>query len=169
VGGLCIPLTLNKCTPDTSTRASSLSPSPIYTLLVPGNRIYIVNSPSLVASVDRNSKAISFDPYVVQFAKRIAAPSPEGLAAIAANLDEDARCVSSALAPGEHLDRTTDAVLESVCNLLLWDHGIAEEVKGGTFDLFLWIRRLVTKASTDGIYGVRENPFMDPKVENGFW
>jgi hypothetical protein len=161
----------------TFNHSSSFS-KPIYTLLLPGAQVYIVNSPHLVAAVDRNAKHISFAPYVVQFAKRILIPSLEGLDALAANIKEDdgawgcrpetLEVMHAALVPGEDLNRTTRALLESIDKFLSSDD-ISPDSHTQPIQLFSWVRRLVTIASTDAIYGSKANPFLDPKVEAGFW
>lgn len=126
----------------------------------------------LAAAVDRHSKTVSFAPFVVQFAKRILIPSKEGLEALSGVAKENGvrgcraetlKVMHTALAPGESLDRTTQDMLNSVSRLL---HciDITED-----FDLFAWIKKLVTRASTDAIYGTSKNPFQDPAVEAGFW
>jgi len=155
------------------TKISSHVQHQVYTLPVPGNRIYVVNSPKIVAGVDRNSKNISFAPYVVQFAKRILTPSAEGLHTLSEKLDDDnAPCcrnetlkvMHASLAPGKDLDETVLAVFQSTVKLLSSD-----AVPNDTLELFSWTRKLVTRASTDAIYGNKENPFQDPQVEAGFW
>ena len=149
---------------------------PIYTLRVPRNKIYIVNSPRLVAAVDRHAKSVSFAPYVVEFAKRILVPSANGLEALKANLDEESsawgcrpetlHAMHTALTPGEDLDCTTQVMLDSVSSLL---DSVYTITNNEDFHLFLWARKLVTRASTDAIYGASKNPFQDPAVEAGFW
>ena len=143
---------------------------------MPRNKIYIVNSPSLVAAVDHHSKSVSFSPYVVEFAKRILIPSQPGLEALRANLDEESgawgcraetlKAMRLALAPGEDLDRTTQVMLDSVSSLL---DSVQTIANNDHFHLFSWARKVVTQASTDAIYGASKNPFRDPTVEGGFW
>jgi hypothetical protein len=36
-------------------------------------------------------------------------------------------------------------------------------------NLFDWIRKSVTRASTDAIYGRESNPFKQSEVYDGFW
>lgn len=132
-----------------------------------------MNSPSLAAAVDRHAKAISFSPYVVQFAKRLLLPSKAALATLAADLQEEngeygcrpetLKAMHLALAPGNSLSRTTQDFLDSMT-------GVLESLPtGAEFDLFSWVRKIMTRASTDAIFGARQNPFQDPAVETGFW
>lgn len=132
-----------------------------------------------MSAIDRHAKSISFAPYVVQFAKRILIPSQKSLEALAEDLEEKngahgvrpetLKAMHDALAPGEHLENTTRAMLSSVSRRL--DDVVNAE--GGTearsVSLFAWVRELVTRASTDAIYGAGGNPFRDPAVEKAFW
>ena len=129
-----------------------------------------------MAAVDRHSKTVSFAPYVVEFAKRILLPSAKGLEALKANLHEEhgpwgcrpetLQAMHIALAPGKDLERTTQDMLDSVSRLLESVYTISNHEN---FQLFSWVRKLVTRAGTDAIYGASKNPFQDPAVEAGFW
>ena len=148
---------------------------PIYTLRVPQSQIYVVNSPNLVAAVDRQPKTISFAPYLVQFTKRILVPSEVGVNALADDIHgekgaegcrpETLKAMHITLAPGKDLDESTRVFLAS-CSKLLDNIPTNDD---GTIGLFAFIRRIVTLASTDAIYGPSKNPFLDPAVQNGFW
>ena len=74
------------------------------------------------------------------------------------------KVMHASLAPGKDLDETVLAVFQSTVKLLSSD-----AVPNDTLELFSWTRKLVTRASTDAIYGNKENPFQDPQVEAGFW
>lgn len=143
---------------------------------MPRNKIYIVSSPDLISAVDRRSKTISFAPYVVQFAKRILVPSQHGIDTLGEDLLEEHGAVGlrpetlsimhHSLAPGEDLLKVTRVMLESASWLLQSPEELHED---GKVNLFEWVRQFVTKASTDAIYGAKQNPFQDPAVYNGFW
>ncbi|KAL8778771.1 MAG: hypothetical protein Q9213_007251 [Squamulea squamosa] len=68
----------------------------------------------------------------------------------------------SAIAPGNSLDITTEHFLRSIT-------GFLDPINNRNVGLFSWIRKFVTRASTDAIYGASENPFQDPAVEARFW
>ncbi|KAI0513191.1 cytochrome P450 [Xylaria bambusicola] len=149
---------------------------PIYTLPMPRGKVYIVNSPRLIAAIDRRAKTISFAPYVVQFAKRILAPSQQAISALEEDLlekqgpvglrPETLKVMHDSLAPGGPLEDTTQVMLEGVMGVL---NSMRSSGKCGEIELFDWTRRLVTKASTDAIYGAKFNPFKDEGVYNGLW
>ena len=142
---------------------------------MPFGKIYVVNAPSLVAAADRQAKVISFAPFVVQFTKRLLVPSQAGVDAIAENLLEEKdshglrpetlKAMHHAMAPGPQLDCTTKMFFDSAERLLESAHAVA---RGETFDLFAWTRGLVTRASTDAIYGPK-SPFRDPKIQDALW
>ena len=71
-----------------------------------------------------------------------------------------------ALAPREDLERTTEKDLYSVSRLLESVQTVANQEN---FQLFSWVRKLVTRASTDAVYGASETLFQDPAVETAFW
>ncbi|KND94614.1 25-hydroxycholesterol 7-alpha-hydroxylase, partial [Tolypocladium ophioglossoides CBS 100239] len=148
---------------------------PIFTLGVPGGKIYIVTSPSLVQAIDRRSKRISFAPYVVQFAKRILIPSQRGIETLKENIfqengpvglrSETLRVMHDTLAPSEYLDSMTKAMLKSLAG----HFGTRIHGEGEVVDLFGWTRNFVTRASTDPVYGTEKNPIRDPAVSRAIW
>ena len=143
---------------------------------MPWSKIYVVNSPSLVAAVDRQPKTISFAPYLVQFAKRILVPSDAAINILTDDIHGDKgpvgcrpetlKAMHVTLAPGEDLDAATKAFLASISRML---DPIQTDSKDGTIGLFALTRKLITQASTDAIYGPSKNPFHESAVESGFW
>ena len=129
-----------------------------------------------MAAVDRHSKAISFGPYVVEFAKRILVPSAKALETLRGKSqdgkgtsecrEETLEVMHAALAPGIDLERTTQHMVQSTSQLL--DCPFSTQGRAD-FELFSWARKLVTRASTDAIYGAAHNPFQDSAIESGFW
>jgi hypothetical protein len=111
-------------------------------------------------AVDRHIKTVSFAPYVVQFAKRILLPSKEGLDALTVDYHEEnvscglqpetLRAMHAALALGKDLDCTTQNILKDVSRLL---NSVGTISKNESFDLFSWVKRVISRASTDAIYG----------------
>ncbi|KAI0002684.1 hypothetical protein F4779DRAFT_126832 [Xylariaceae sp. FL0662B] len=109
---------------------------PIYTLSVSRSKIYIVNSPTLIAAIDRRSKAISFAPYVVQFDKRILNPSHHAIEALREDLFEEkgpvglhpktVKFMHDSLAPGNHFQAITQVMLKAVTNWMGSAHTIED-------------------------------------------
>ncbi|KAI1840431.1 hypothetical protein JX266_013358 [Neoarthrinium moseri] len=139
------------------------------------SKIYLVNTPSLIASVDCHSDTISFAPYVVQFAKRILEPSRHALDPLANDLlesngpmelrRETLKVIHDTLAPGKHLRAMTQAMLAAVVSHTKFQ----DAIEGDTMQLFDWTRKIVIRASPDDIYGAEKNPYQDDLVYNGFW
>lgn len=69
-------------------------------------------------------------------------------------------------APGDSLDHMSQVMLQSVCYLL---NSLCSFSDCETVDMFSWVQRSITRASTDTIYGPSKNPFRDQEVEDGFW
>ena len=163
----------------TAIYSSKFPDSPIYTLQVPRSKIYIVTSPSLVSAIDRHAKTISFAPYVFQFVKRVLLPTQICLDALANEMEEKTRkmhggrldsleVMHDALGPGDDLEKITKAMLASMSQRL--DSVARAGMQGdGCINLFGWVRELVTRSSTDAIYGTNHNPFRDPEVVKAFW
>ncbi|KAI1654485.1 cytochrome P450 [Daldinia decipiens] len=138
--------------------------------------MYIVTSPSLVTACDRRAKVVSFEPYVVEFAKRILVASQPSIDLLAEDIlgEKGAstlragtmRAMHNTLMPSESLTEITQAMLKDVSSSL--DLKI-ESSTPKEIHLFDWIRRFVTAASTNAVYGPENNPMKDHEVYDGFW
>ncbi|KAF2846618.1 cytochrome P450 [Plenodomus tracheiphilus IPT5] len=153
---------------------SNETTAPIFTMRVPGGKIYVVKSPRLASQVDRNTKDISFSPYVMMFAERILASSKEGLKALSVNLRDDARegCLAESrkvmhdtMSPGEDL-----AILAKDIATHMWPHlaSLERVPNGGKVQMHEWLRHVVCLSSTDAVWGPK-SPFQDPVFEQSFW
>ena len=135
-------------------------------------KVYVVISPDLITAVNRNSKALAFNPFIAQLGKRITGHSDATSQIVQHNLNgEDGPGyvievhdgLVAALSPGRDLEHMTEAMLIEATRLL--DIlGTENEV-----ELFGWIRHTVTMCSTQAIYGPA-NPFnQDPAFVGLFW
>jgi hypothetical protein len=133
-----------------------------------------VSSPELVQKVDHNSRAISFDPFVVLFLHRIIAPSDEAMHIVSQNLEgkgpagfrqETMKTIHHNVAVGENVEHLTRGMLRSLIPQLQRTNGTQAFDR---VDLFKWVKRVVSRASTDGIYGPY-NPFHDDEIAESFW
>lgn len=87
-----------------------------------------MNSLDLVIATERESRRISFAPYVVQFAKRILHPSQQALDALKENLDgyngesgyrsQIIKAMRLSMAPGTALDRMSQVMLRASAILM---------------------------------------------------
>ncbi|KAK8066882.1 hypothetical protein PG997_013629 [Apiospora hydei] len=147
---------------------------PIFALHMPRAKMYVVTSPSLVAVCDRRSRAVSFVPYVLEFAKRILLTSPHGMEMLSEDIHEESRSglrpetlkvIHKSLMPGDSLEAMAKDTVEQVSAFLESPVGLGDE-KG--VPLFLWVREFFSIASTNVMYGP-ENPLLDPELMDGFW
>ncbi|KAF4622730.1 hypothetical protein G7Y89_g14296 [Cudoniella acicularis] len=158
---------------------------PIYTLRLPGSRIYVINSPSLASVVQRQKRVIAFEPIPAQAAARMMGVSKAGVEVISRNCTTDEsyfgtflRATYPALAPGNGLEAMNRAAVEvlavSMERLERWEGEgeikveIKEKIKVTEVDLWDWVRHEVLMATTEAIYGP-DNPFRDPANERAWY
>ena len=135
-------------------------------------KVYIVTSPDLISAVNRNSKALAFNPFIAQLGKRITGHDEHTSQIVQHNLNgeqgpgyvtEVHDGLVAALAPGKDLEDMTGAFLREVSTIL---EGLEKDKE---VDLFAWTRNTVTISSTRAIYGP-ENPFnKNPNFVDAFW
>jgi hypothetical protein len=145
---------------------------PIYTLHLPGSRLYVVNSASLIPAVQKNIKTLSFAPIEAMGAKNVCGTSKVANDILDTNLNGDDGPISYSvthypavrkpLSAGAGLDAMNRVMAEKVAASI---DGMQrnQEVK-----LFEFIKHEVTVATTESVYGPH-NPFRDSKVEQSFW
>ena len=140
-------------------------------------RTYIVNSPELVIAVQRNTKTLSFQPFVAAMLPKLFLVDETAMNIVKRNMDADEgnwglipdthKETWPALAPGPQLDLMVQNMLSTLLPFLdeLANPGEATT----TTDLYAWVRRAFTLAGTDTLYGP-ENPFRwEPGLEHAFW
>ncbi|KAI1634626.1 cytochrome P450 [Biscogniauxia mediterranea] len=138
---------------------------PIYTVRLPGFRLYIVNSTALIPIVQRRVRTISFSPIMVQMAARYMAVSKETFEIISRDPIDNHGFVAGMnktthidLSPGPQLDslnkKSIEVLLASLSRAAMGDAKVS---------MRQWIDREITMATTDAIYGP-SNPFRDPDV-----
>ncbi|KAL3421937.1 25-hydroxycholesterol 7-alpha-hydroxylase 1 [Phlyctema vagabunda] len=145
---------------------------PIYTLRLPGSRIYVINSPSLVPLVQRQKRVIAFEPIPARAAANMMGVSKAGVEIISRDCTGDdayfatfLKATYPALASsGPGLDAMNRAAVEVLATSMM--EGL--EVKKVTVDLWAWVRHQVLMATTEAIYGPR-NPFRDPATEKAWY
>ncbi|KAI1439191.1 cytochrome P450 [Xylaria sp. CBS 124048] len=157
-----------------STYFQSRSSEPIYTLRLPGARLYIVNSTSLIPPVQRKSQTISFAPILVQVAAGIIGFSRSGMDVVGKDptdehslLETSARNNTLTLTPGPRLHElnqsATRHISQSLDELKAAGKGKGESV----LRLHEWVSRTIIKTSTETMYGPM-NPFRDER-NIGIW
>lgn len=129
----------------------------MYTMAIFGFKIYVCNSQSWMPAIQRNSKTLSFKPFVQMSMKKNSDVSDHtyelGSKSMIDKLDTAQR---AALAPGPHLDdqtlRTGEGILDEI-NKLESRTRAAKPVM--LLDL---VRHVIIVASAYGIYGTSSTP-----------
>ncbi len=135
-------------------------------------KVYVVTSPDLITALNRNTKAIAFNPFIAQIGKRITGHDEATGQIVQHNLNGEQGPgyvidvhdgIVAALAPGRTLENTIKPFLEEAST------NFDALVKDNEVDLFAWMRQMVTLCSTRAIYGP-ENPFnKNTKCSDSFW
>ena len=140
-------------------------------------RTYIVNSPELVIAVQRQTKTLSFQPFVATMLPKLFLVDRNAMEIATRNMDgndggsglipDTHRETWPTLAPGPQLDLMIQNMLSSLLTFLDEFAGAGEVTT--TTDLYAWVRRAFTLAGTETLYGP-ENPFsLEPNLEDAFW
>ena len=130
----------------------------------------------MVAAVDRHSSTLSLAPFALDFLKRITLLSEQGIDILEKNFyvekgaqsfhTDTMRALSTALAPGKALEHTSSEMLSGALEFL---DSMNVSSQSTELDLFSWTRSLLTRASTDALYGVEGNPLHDPAFGDALW
>ncbi|KAI1408107.1 cytochrome P450 [Hypoxylon sp. FL1857] len=145
---------------------------PIYTLRLPGSRLYIINDTSLIPVVQRQVRTLSISPVMVRIFSHFMGVSKQALDVMGRDPIEDHGFVhqitletGKGLSPGPNLDElNTRAVqiLNSSLGLLCAQQA-PTNVK-----LLEWASHEIMMATTNAVYGPR-NPFKDPAVRAAYY
>jgi hypothetical protein len=138
---------------------------------MPGQRIYVVSSLSLIPALQRQIKTIAFAPIQAQAAATVMGVGPVGNAIIGSDkmfehdsyLSTFVPYLQPALSPGPGLDALNGAAIRYLTKSL--DRSGDECPL--TVDLYAWVRRQIFMATTESSYGAR-NPFRDPMLERAW-
>ncbi|KAI1091098.1 cytochrome P450 [Rostrohypoxylon terebratum] len=148
----------------------------IFTLPVPGSRIYVVADPALAASVQRASRVLSFTPIIPEVTERVLGldkptmditrrhldPLPGEERGFLADIQD---MVYAWLSPGSYLEELSLAAAREMREEI----SAVDVSRAETVDLLAWVRHLVTVSTAKYLYGP-ENPIaVDPALETSFW
>lgn len=157
----------------TSTKTSA----PIYTLKFLTNNVYVVTSPNLVNTVSKNTRALSFNPFIAEVAIRLTHCSEEARAIIEHNIDgsegRDSYVLEIhdhavvALAPGPQVERLNLLILQDCWTYFL--KPFEDSTSGSRIGLHATIRHMITVSSTNAIYGPENPVSTNPRIEKAFW
>ena len=149
---------------------------PIFSLAMPGTKIYVVTSLDLITLVQRQYKVLAFPPLEAQFAMAACASSAQANKIVNINVNGDDgdwgysmdfhKSMVSSLAPGAGLNGMNRVMIQNVAaSIQKLDRGSGQSIRIGLVE---WIRHETTMATTNAVYGPL-NPFSDPKAEQAFW
>lgn len=145
---------------------------PIYTIRLPGARLYIVNSISLISSVQRQFKTLAFPPLEAKAAIGVCGPSQTATDILNTNTNGEEgewgysmtfyKMIHTPLAPGPELDAMNRVMAQKISASI--DRIKSQRV----VHLFDFVRNEIAIATTDSVYGP-QNPFNDRAIVDSFW
>lgn len=148
---------------------------PIYTLIMPGSKSYVINTVQLAKAVHRQPEVLAFPPLEAKFAMVVCDSSKEANVILKTNMNGDEgdwdysmefhKSMHPALAPGEGLDSMNRVMIQNVAASI--EALKPTETKATRIGLMRWNCHENTLATTNSVYGPM-NPFKDPKIEDAF-
>ena len=152
---------------------SAKTKSPIYTLKMLSRTLYVITAPDMVNIVSKNTKTISFNPFIAEVAIRMTHCSSEAREVIERNIDSRDSYVTeihdhsiASLASGPELQRLTGSMLRQA-----WTQYLAPlaKVPESKVSLHSFLRDMLTVSSTTALYGP-QNPFLtNAKARKEYW
>lgn len=150
--------------------------SPIFTMTMLRQKMYIVATPELIQAVQKQPKSLAFPPIAVMFATNVCGTSPEAHRLLMKNVNGDEgdwglstelyEAMRTTLAPGPSLDEMNRAMIRVVSVAL--NDLVPKDGNYAKIELNEWLRSVVTAATTESVYGPH-NPFKEATVQSGFW
>lgn len=131
-------------------------------------KVYVSASSRLLPMIQKESKALSFRPFLQLTARKYGEATDETYRLYGGELPDDlSHSVKMSLVPGPHLDdlslRMGRRVLVDVDALLDTSGRRGEPVR-----LLGWVRHAVIQATSCAVYG-EKHPFVSPAVEKAYW
>lgn len=150
---------------------------PIYTLAMPGSKIYVINSIELIAAAQRYPKTLAFPPIEAKMGIRLNSTSGAANKIIMTNVNGEEgdwglsidvyKSMRTSMAPSTYLDSMSRMMMKNVAasmEKLCTPQGGSKRRIG----LAQWLRHEITLATTNAVYGPA-NPFLYGEVEASFW
>lgn len=140
-----------------------------------GGNVYIVKSPDLLYSLQRQPKSLSFWKFEAEFSAKLGGMPKSTADKLFAGLSpkefneanyivDGLKHTKAALSSHDGMDE----MLQVVATVTNTDLGKLHADGRQTVDLFAWVQHEITMATTEAVYGPA-NPYRDPAVEHGFW
>jgi cytochrome P450 len=150
---------------------------PVFTICMPGRKIYVISKPELIARVDRQPKSFSFAPIISEFSSATCGTSKATNEILNQNLlgehgnwglcEDMVAGMRESLKPGENLDIMNRIMAQEVCTSL----DATKPEPGKEFrviHLSAWVADVVTMATTTSVYGPM-NPYKRQDIRDAFW
>lgn len=154
-------------------RQSSL---PIFTMTMPGQKMYIVTTPDLIQAIQKQPKVLAFPPIEAKFALQVCGSSKDAHKILMSNVNGDEgdwglsmeayAGMRAALSAGPGLDDMNRVMIQNIAASL--DSLKPSRGSRTKIQLADWLRQSVTVATTNSVYGPL-NPFKDSAVVDAFW
>ena len=139
--------------------------------------MYIVTTLELIQAIQKLPRVLAFPPVEAKFAISVCGCSAESHSILMKNVNDDEgdwglsmksyASMRAALSAGPDLDKMNRVMIENVAASL--DELLTPSVKhAGKISLSSWLRKVVTMATTNSVYGPH-NPFKEDAVANAFW
>lgn len=144
--------------------------SPIFTVNLPGQKIYVITNADLVQNVQKQYQAIAFPPLAAAFSSRTAGTSEASSQAMQrdnyALVHVSNDILTDTLKPGENLDRMNRVMLGDIGRSIQALEPAHQKTVRIQFNK--WLRETLTRATTRSVYGPK-NPYEDEGVYDAFW
>ncbi|KAH7256024.1 putative cytochrome P450 [Fusarium tricinctum] len=144
--------------------------SPIFTVSLPGQKMYVVTNADLVQKVQKQYDTIAFPPLAAAFSSRTAGTSEASSQAMKrdnyALVHVSNDILTDTLKPGENLDRMNRVMLGEIGrSIQALEPAHQKTVR---IQLNKWLRETLTRATTRSMYGPK-NPYEREGVYDAFW
>ncbi|KAK4120030.1 putative cytochrome P450 [Parathielavia appendiculata] len=149
---------------------------PIFTMALPGQKMYVVTRPDLIQTIQKQHKVLAFPPIEAKFASTVCGASKHAQDILAKNVNGDEgehglsmesyAAMREALRPGPQLDDMNRHMIQEIAVAL----DALQPAPGKTkiIGMYAWLRDTITTATTRSVYGPM-NPYDDKAVADAFW
>ncbi|KAK8057936.1 hypothetical protein PG996_011873 [Apiospora saccharicola] len=155
---------------------SKQTDAPIFTLTLPGQKMYVVTKPETIQKVQKLHRTLAFPPIGAKFSETVCGVSREAQDILARNVNGDEgphglsmesyAAMHEALKPGPLLDDMNRGMISEIAKSL----DALQPGKGESrrFGLYAWLRESITTATTRSVYGPM-SPYEDKAIADSFW
>lgn len=136
---------------------------PIYTLRIPGVRLYVINSLDLIPVVQRQWRTLIFAPIQVKAAKAAMGASKKALDIMGSDMVTE-KGFMSGMVKATHPTMSSGPALDALNarSFEVFDKALRQLSSPTTVSMYDWISRLIMRATTEAIYGP-SNPMRDSR------